>query len=240
MAQFSDEPTITEESRIKTSYARRSSGSLYSWFNPGHLFYIQQLERRVLTLLRREGLHAINDKKILEIGCGQGNWLRELIKWGASPENLTGIDLLPDRVAKARQLCPQGVEIHCGSAAKLAFDDGRFDLVFQFTVFSSVLDFTVKQLLAAEMLRVLTDGGHILWYDFYLSNPRNPDTRGIGKREIARLFPNCRIDLLKVSLAPPLTRLLAPYSWLGCYTLERLRILNTHYLGVIQRKLKTL
>jgi hypothetical protein len=37
-------------------------------------------------------------------------------------------------------------------------------------------------------------------------------------------------------VAAPLSRLLAPYSWLGCYALERFRIFNTHYLGVIQRK----
>jgi hypothetical protein len=38
-----------------------------------------------------------------------------------------------------------------------------------------------------------------------------------------------------VSLVPPLSRLLAPYSWLACYALERLRLFNTHYLGTIQK-----
>ena len=63
----------------------------------------------------------------------------------------------------------------------------------------------------------------------------NPDIRGIRMQEIAQLFPDCRIDLRRVTVAPPLSRLLAPYSWLGCYALERLRIFNTHYLGVIQK-----
>ena len=35
--------------------------SRYSWFNPGYLFYIQQLERRVLALLRAEGLYALHE-----------------------------------------------------------------------------------------------------------------------------------------------------------------------------------
>ena len=235
MTEFSNEPIIAEEARIRSSYAKRLSVSLYSWFNPGYLFYIQQLERRVLALLRAEGFSALNDKKILEIGCGQGNWLREFIKWGACPKNMTGIDLLPDRVTRARHLCPQGVEIQCGNATKLAFHNDSFDLVFQFTVFSSILDMNMKEVLAREMLRVLKDGGLILWYDMHINNPGNPDIRGIRKHEIAHLFPDCRINLHSASVAPPLSRLLAPYSWLGCYALERLRIFNTHYLGVIQR-----
>jgi hypothetical protein len=93
----------------------------------------------------------------------------------------------------------------------------------------------VKEVLAREMLRVLKRHGVILWYDLRVNNPDNADVRGIGKQEIARLFPNCHIDLRRVTVAPPLSRLLAPYSWLGCYALERLRIFNTHYLGVIQK-----
>ena len=76
----------SEEARIKSVYALRRGIPLYSWFSPGYLFYIQQLEKRLLTLLSSEGLHDLSDTKILEIGCGQGNWLREFIKWGASPD----------------------------------------------------------------------------------------------------------------------------------------------------------
>ncbi len=225
----------SEEARIKCVYALRRGIPLYSWFSPGYLFYIQQLERRILTLLRSEGLNELGNKAILEIGCGNGNWLREFIKWGASPDKVKGIDLLPDRVERARQLCPQGVDLRCANASKMPFDDSSFDVVAQFTVFSSILDVDMKQTLASEMLRVLKDEGRILWYDFYVNNPRNRDTRGIMKPEIARLFPDCRIEFKKVSLLPPLSRVLAPWTWLGCYGLERLRILNTHYLGTIRK-----
>lgn len=224
-----------EEMRIKSAYALRQRLSLYSWFNPGYLFYIQELERRILSLIRAQGYDVLNDKKILEVGCGHGNWLREFIKWGASPNHMTGIDLLPDRIEKAQQLCPQGVSLRCGNASKLPFHDNSFDLVVQFTVFSSMLDADMKKELAREMIRVLRKGGRILWYDFFVNNPRNPDTKGIPKREIAQLFPDCRVELHKVSLIPPLSRMLAPYTWLGCYGLERLGIFNTHYLGVIQK-----
>lgn len=225
----------SEETRIKSVYAQRQGSFRYSWFNQGQVFRVHELERDILAILMSNGLSHLHDKRILEVGCGQGQWLREFIKWGACPENMTGIDLLPDRIAKARELCPQGVKLQCGNAARLAFHDDSFDLVLQLTVFSSILDLHVKKVLASEMLRVLREGGLILWYDVNVNNPRNPDIRGIRKPEIAQLFPDCRIDLHRVTLAPPLSRLIAPYSWLGCYALERCRILNTHYLGVIQR-----
>jgi SAM-dependent methyltransferase len=236
MSDLSDWAIATEEARIKTAYAKRCSGSLYSWLNPGHLFIVQELERRLLAILRAQGLYLLNDKKILEIGCGEAYWLREFVKWGARPENITGIDLLPDRVARARQLCPQGVEIHCANAASLGFDNESFDLVLQATVFTSVLDHNMKKLMAGEMLRVVRESGRIIWYDYHMNNPRNPDVRGIRKHDIAQLFPGCRIELQRVTLAPPLVRLLAPYSWLLCYTLERLKVFDTHYLGVIRKK----
>ena len=177
----------------------------------------------------------MDTKKILEVGCGTGHWLREFIKWGARPENITGVDLLPDRVAEAKQLCSEAVRIQCGSAAEPAFPDATFDLVLQSTVFTSILDLGLKQQIAAEMLRVVKREGLILWYDFHVNNPRNPDVLGVKKREIFRLFPGCQIKLRPITLPPPLVRLLAPYSWLACYVLAKIPCLCTHYLGIIQK-----
>ncbi|MCS6927818.1 MAG: SAM-dependent methyltransferase, partial [Candidatus Binatia bacterium] len=63
----------------------------------------------------------------------------------------------------------------------------------------------------------------------------NPDVRGVKKQEIHRLFPGCQIQLSRLTLAPPLVRWLAPYSWLACYLLSRIPWLCTHYLGVIRK-----
>jgi hypothetical protein len=71
----------------------------------------------------------------------------------------------------------------------------------------------------------------ILRHDYLVNNPWNPDVRGVNKREIQDLFPGCRIKLQRATLA----RLLAPYSFLLCSLLEKIRIFNTHYLGVIRK-----
>ena len=93
----------------------------------------------------------------------------------------------------------------------------------------------MKQQIASEMFRVVKGNGLILWYDFHVNNPWNPEVRGVKAREIRQLFPDCQVALRRITLAPPLLRLLAPYSWLACYALERLRVFNTHYLGVIMK-----
>src|SRR5687767_10731252 len=171
-----DQPRVdleSEETRIKSVYAQRRVSSRYSWFNQGHLFRVQQLEREILDVLRSAGFENLHDKSILEVGCGQGHWLRECIKWGASPSRVTGIDIIPDRVARARELCPREAHIDCGNAANLAFCNGSFDCVLQFTVFTSVLDLAMKQQMAREMLRVLKNDGILLWYDYHVNNPTN-------------------------------------------------------------------
>jgi hypothetical protein len=68
--------------------------------------------------------------------------------------------------------------------------------------------------------------------DFWVSTL---DVKGIGKKEIISLFPNCKFDFNKITLAPPIARIIAPYSYLVCYLLEKLKIFNTHYLVVIKK-----
>lgn len=224
-----------EEERIRDGYARRTSDDRYSLFSPGHLFMIQERERLTLKLLKKKGIAPLGGKKILEVGCGTGYWIRQFINWGAQPHNITGIDLLPDRVTQAKSLCPAAVRIESRSAVELNMEDSQFHIILQSLVFSSILDTKMKQKTATEMLRVLKQDGVILWYDFHINNPRNPDVRGIKKEEIFGLFPNCYIDLWRITLAPPLVRFLAPHSWLTCYLLNKARIFNTHYLGIIRR-----
>jgi hypothetical protein len=59
---------------------------------------------------------------------------------------------------------------------------------------------------------------------------------------IKRLFPNCRYEFQRITLAPPIARRLAPISWGLCLFLESLKIFNiipfgdTHYMVAIQPK----
>jgi ubiquinone/menaquinone biosynthesis C-methylase UbiE len=230
------ELTRIEEARIRAAYGKRDRGTRYSLFNPGHLFIIQRLESRLLSVLRSNSYAQLDAQRVLEIGCGTGYWLREFVKWGARAENVTGIDLLLDRLRIARTECPPRIRLQCASAAELPFRNDSFDLVLQSTVFTSILDGELRRRVAAEMMRVVKQHGIILWYDYHVNNPWNRDVRGVKRGEIHELFPDCRIELQRMTLVPPLARMLAWYSYLGCYLLEKFPPLCTHYLGVIRKR----
>ena len=197
---------------------------------------VQERERRLLSLLARNGYRSFEKTKILEVGCGTGAWLREFIKWGARPENILGIDLLSERISEARMLCPAAVRLKCNSAAQLGEPNATFDLVLQSTVFTSILDAELKRQIASEMLRVLNLEGAIIWYDFRFDNPKNPDVHGIEKNEIADLFPECRVVLHRLTLAPPIGRPMGNLSPALYRVLSCIKPLCTHYLGIITRK----
>lgn len=224
-----------EEQRIRDAYARRPQDSKYSWADPAHVFRLQSLERHALDLLARSRMGPLAGKRILEVGCGRGHWLREFVKWGAHPEDTVGVDLLSARIREARGLCAREVNLLCCSAGDLPLPDRSFDVVAQFTVFSSVLDPTLRGQIALEMLRVVKQRGLILWYDFLVNNPRNPDVRAVGRREIHALFRGCRVVLRRVTLAPPIARRMAPRSLALCSLLELVPLLRTHYLAAITK-----
>jgi ubiquinone/menaquinone biosynthesis C-methylase UbiE len=226
-----------EEARIKSVYERRDKpAGYYSWFDPGNLFVVQEREKVLLNQLRRHGRNPLTGSRFLEIGCGSGQWLREFIKWGVLPSEVTGVDLRPDVLSIAERLCPQGVTLRCTNGSALDFQDESFDIVLQSLVFTSILNERMRHDMAREMLRVVKKTGFIVWYDFHVNNPWNSNVRGVPKTEIIRLFPNCYIELERVTLALPLAKILAPWSWTTCHALSHLRLLNTHYLGLIQKR----
>jgi len=230
---------MDEIERIRKAYEKRKNeqkNKLYTCFDKGNLFIIHQREKVLLNALENFKFSNLSEKKILDVGCGTGGILRDFIKYGAKPENLYAVDLLEGRIKIAKQLSPN-IHFICRNASILPFESGYFDIVMQFTVFTSILDSTMKQRVAIEMLRVLHPSGIIIWYDYHMDNPKNPDVKGVKKKQINSLFPNCYIRLKRLTLAPPITRPIAPYSWLACYILEKIPILRTHYLGIIKKVL---
>jgi ubiquinone/menaquinone biosynthesis C-methylase UbiE len=227
-----------EIERIRSVYARRRkeiSRDRYALISPFNLLTMQERECAIASFLRLSSIRSLAGRRILDIGCGRGLLLRRLLEFDAEPNLLYGVDLIEEYVAEARRLSPH-FKIMQSNAAALPFADASFDLVNQATVFSSILDPQMKHVIASEMLRVLKSGGLMLWYDFFLNNPRNPDVRGVRKKEIRQLFPGCDIRLRRITLAPPIGRLVAPHSPLLYMLLSSTRILCTHYLGLIKKK----
>ena len=238
MSQTTDwSPDRDEEDRIRAVYARRDAGGAQRSARAaaGERYIVETRARRVVELLARHGITRLGTQRILDVGCGSGFRLNELVGWGADPAHLTGIDLVPDRVDTARRRVPASVTVSAGNAASLPYPAASFDIVLQSTVFTSVLDGGLRRRMASDMVRVLTEDGLIVWYDFHVGNPRNPDVRRVPQREIRRLFPDCDVSMRRITLAPPLARLIAPWSVAACAALEAVPFLCTHVLGSIRK-----
>ena len=219
-----------EPAAVAERYARREAGDRYSLLRPEVWQTVQERQRAMLGLFADAGLHEPAALRLLEVGCGAGGNLLELLRLGFVPAHLCGIELLPERAAQARAVLPAALRLIEGDALRADIADASQDIVFVSTVFSSLLDDAFQQRLAGVMWRWLKPGGAVLWYDFAVDNPRNPDVRGVPLARVRALFPHGRLTARRVTLAPPLARLVCAWHP-ALYTLfNALPLLRTHRL----------
>ena len=197
---------------IEARYARRAAQrglqDRYSPLRPEVNRLLQERQRALVRWLAARYPGGVADLRLLEVGCGAGGNLLELLQLGFAPEHLAGAELLPERLTLARQRLPATLILHAGDACVLPQDPGSLDLVLTSTVFSSILDTGLQQRLAQAIWGWLKPGGALICYDFVVDNPRNPDVRGLRLRRLRELFPDAELRSQRVTLAPPLARAL--------------------------------
>lgn len=216
-------------------YARRRDGDRFQPLRPEIWHGVQERQRAILRGLARRGVRDASPLHLVEVGCGAGADLLEFLRWGFLPEHLAGIELLPDRLAIARSRLPPAVRLMAGDATVADIADASQDIVFQSTVFSSLLEDETQERLAAAMWRWLRPGGVVLWYDLALDNPANPDVRGVPPRRLRALFPEGRIDARRVTLARPLARRVCAMGDRMYDVFNALPVLRTHRLAWIEK-----
>ena len=229
-----------EEQRILDAYAKRkaqkqASVRFHCYGSLSHMYEVQERHRETLRLLGRFGYGDLSTARLLDVGCGDGNMLRQFMQWGATPKHLAGIDLRREPVERALELDP-GLDVRCGSAFALPWPDAFFDLVSLHTVFTSILDAAMRARLAGEVRRVVRPGGAVLWYDFIYNNPSNPDVQAVARKQVRALFDGFEIHLKRITLAPPLGRLV-PEGLLSILypVLASVPFLCTHDLGLFTK-----
>jgi ubiquinone/menaquinone biosynthesis C-methylase UbiE len=98
--------------------------------------------------------------KILEAGCGTGNYVVSLTKMG---HNVIGIDIDPERVNKAKDYMKKyridTDKIRIGDLTRLPFKDNSFDAVFCHGVIEHI---EVSEKAVSEISRVLKKGGYAM------------------------------------------------------------------------------
>ena len=227
-----------EQDRINRIYRQWNADGAparYAWHRQEIL--LQEADRaRVLAALLPATIGAnLSGIRAIDVGCGNGAFLRQLIDWGAQPANLAGTELQPERLEQARQRTAQGVRWHLGSLD--AFAAGSVDLVSAETVFSSILDDDLRRDLAAQMWRVLRPGGWAMILDFRYSNPRNLQVRKVSGAELLRFWPAERRHYRSVTLAPPLSRAMARLPYLVPELLAAMvPLLRSHFFYMAQKE----
>ncbi len=103
--------------------------------------------------------------RVLDAGCGLGGACRLLAdEFGCE---VTGIDITGDYIRTATRLSELTKLQHRtrfvqGSVLELPFNDNSFDIVWTQHVQMNIAD---KKTFYAEINRVLTDGGRLIYYD---------------------------------------------------------------------------
>lgn len=228
-------PESDEAFAVRERYARRKPTDLYSMLRLD--VQIAQAERiRILAqLLSQHSSGDVSDRSLIDLGCGSGGNLLDFIRLGFSPSNLTGIELLEDRIGSARLILPPAVRLVSGDARNVAIRDESVDFVHQSVVFSSLLSVEFQHELAERMWRWIAPGGAVIWYDFIYDNPKNPDVQGVPISRVRRLFPSAQIKTYRVTLAPPIARRTLSLGRFVHQAFHAVPILRTHILAWIQK-----
>ena len=214
------------------SLKQRPRRSPWHPLNPVSLHYRQKQERTIVRLINRFNL-PLETLDILDAGCGGGGLLRLFAALGASPARLWGIDLMEERIELAASLSPQAFHLQTGELTDLPYPDHSFDLVSQFTVFSSILDPEVRAEAAKQMLRVLRPGGWLLWYDMH--SARTQALRGLPLAEVETLFAGLSL-VSKTQLHPQkISWLAVRLPWLAQLAEELPLLPRTHWLLLLQK-----
>jgi ubiquinone/menaquinone biosynthesis C-methylase UbiE len=102
-------------------------------------------------------------ERVLDVGCGTGYLLRLLAQQWPQASELAGIDAAPAMIAAAaRAASDQRLRLSVGTAERLPYPDGSFDLVVSTTSFDHWSD---QQVGLRECARVLTPGGCLVLVD---------------------------------------------------------------------------
>lgn len=226
-----------ELNRIKQVYSQRNKikEDTYNILNPSVYMNFQERERALIKWLNFAGFGNVKKFKLLEIGCGFGDNLLEFIKLGFSPENLAGNELMDERLKIAKTKLPESVKIFSGDASELNLPVENYDIVFQAMVFSSILSVDLQRAIAKKMWSLVKPGGGVLSYDFIYTNPQNSNIMRFPKKSLLALFPVKEVKFWKITLAPPVARIVTKINPKLYTALNVFPFMRTHLLCWIKK-----
>lgn len=224
---------MDEIEEIKKRYEARKTNLNQSKYDSENFYTNSIIGERELIYKQiiTKYFKQLNTLKILEIGAGTGGNLNAFIKFGIPANHIIANELIKERINVLKLKYPESIIIE-GNALDIN-EDYKFDVVFQSTVFTSILDDEFKKKLANKMLDLTNQNGIIIWYDFIYNNPKNKDVKGVTKKEIKQLFAAAsKIHFYSVTLAPPIGRRVGKlYAIIN----KLFPFLRSHVIAVIEK-----
>jgi ubiquinone/menaquinone biosynthesis C-methylase UbiE len=182
--------------------------------NGGVLFQTLAMEASIVRAARAILLDPA-EARILDVGCGGAVDLYQIFRLGYRPENLTGIDILPNRLAEARERYPQ-TRFFRGDASEMEFEDAAFDIVYEGGMFATLVDDDLCAGIAQEMIRVCRPGGYLFLVDWWMPKPFDPNYKALTRQRLRRLFPvgsrSRLVGAFRGALVPPIGRFLSAHA----------------------------
>jgi 2-polyprenyl-3-methyl-5-hydroxy-6-metoxy-1,4-benzoquinol methylase len=135
-------------------------------------------------------------ERVLDIGCGDGFWSRQIAERGAE---VVGIDPSEKGVARANQVNRlPGTEYRLVNAEQMDFADGSFDKVVSMCVIEHFHD---EDRVLEHVARVLRPGGRLVLSADSLSNPEVTEAERAAHRQRYAVNTFYDLDLLRAKLA---------------------------------------
>lgn len=179
--------------RLQKIYHRRKilkKDQLYEWYNLDvhkNIFYHNTILAKYFKKIFGNDLSKI---KVLDIGCGDGSFIRKLIEWGFKPQNIVGIDILDYRIKQCKEKTNKNVNFYLSS---LNSKFKNYDLVVANTVFTSILEDGSRKKFASNIYNAVKKNGWILIFDFRYNNPFNSNVRKITPKNLKSFWPQLKI-----------------------------------------------
>ena len=180
--------------------------------NRGVLFQLMATHRSFINSLTKIKLDLTSN--ILDVGCGKGSALMDLVKYGFDQENLYGVDINNDRIDDGKFNYPL-LNLSNQDATNLDFSNDFFSLVFESTMFVQLTDREISRKIAKEMIRVTKKNGYVILIDWRYGKFWNPNYLACNNKRVKELF-NVGSDMEIISvfngaLIPPIGRFLSTY-----------------------------
>ena len=129
-----------------------------------NLFFDRIQKYIIRKYIKTEKIH-LEDKRLLDIGCGRGRWLHFFEQYGAK---VVGVDLSLEAVNECKKKGFEAFEADISNLNKI--EKGAFDVVTSITVLLH-LPYDVKSKAISEVARVVKEGGKVILIENTWNDP---------------------------------------------------------------------